>query len=126
MLTAIDHVVLAVRDLPDAGARFSRLLARTPSWVGEHPGNGTANQLYSRAKLDVTRLLGGPPSADVLRSLYAQVGRYVRDVVAGRTTDRLRVDLRSLSTFGGRTITTALTYGLDGPPAADRGTGQTR
>ena len=46
VLTAIDHVVLVVRDLPAAGASFSRLFARTPSWVGEHPANGTANQLF--------------------------------------------------------------------------------
>jgi catechol 2,3-dioxygenase-like lactoylglutathione lyase family enzyme len=49
VLTAIDHVVLVVRDLPGAGASFSRLFARTPSWVGEHPGNGTANKLFRLA-----------------------------------------------------------------------------
>ena len=46
VLTAIDHVVLAVGDLQAAGASYSRLFARTPSWSGEHPGNGTANLLF--------------------------------------------------------------------------------
>jgi catechol 2,3-dioxygenase-like lactoylglutathione lyase family enzyme len=46
VLTGIDHVVVAVRDLAASGASFSRFFARSPSWSGEHPGHGTANQLF--------------------------------------------------------------------------------
>src|SRR5262245_16950264 len=46
MFDALDHVVLAVRDLADATRRYATLFARRPSWRGEHPGQGTANTLF--------------------------------------------------------------------------------
>jgi catechol 2,3-dioxygenase-like lactoylglutathione lyase family enzyme len=53
VLTAIDHVVVAVRDLDAAAARYANLLGRAPSWRGEHPALGTANCLF---RLDNTYL----------------------------------------------------------------------
>jgi catechol 2,3-dioxygenase-like lactoylglutathione lyase family enzyme len=46
MFDALDHVILAVRDLPDATRRYATLFARRPSWRGEYPGQGTANTLF--------------------------------------------------------------------------------
>jgi catechol 2,3-dioxygenase-like lactoylglutathione lyase family enzyme len=46
MFDALDHVILAVRDLADATRRYATLFARRPSWRGEHPGQGTANTLF--------------------------------------------------------------------------------
>ncbi len=43
---ALDHLVIAVRDLAAASANYTRLLGRTPSWRGSHPSYGTANVLY--------------------------------------------------------------------------------
>lgn len=43
---ALDHVILAVRDLDDAARRYGTLLSRRPSWRGNHPGWGTANVLF--------------------------------------------------------------------------------
>jgi catechol 2,3-dioxygenase-like lactoylglutathione lyase family enzyme len=50
---ALDHVILAVRDLGDATRRYATLLSRSPSWRGDHPGWGTANTLF---RLDDTYL----------------------------------------------------------------------
>jgi catechol 2,3-dioxygenase-like lactoylglutathione lyase family enzyme len=46
MLTHLDHVIVAVRDLPAATKTFSALLGRRPSWRGGHPALGTANTLF--------------------------------------------------------------------------------
>lgn len=46
MLTTLDHVVIAVRDLDGAGEAYVRLLGRRPSWRGAHPHLGTANVLF--------------------------------------------------------------------------------
>ena len=46
MFDALDHVILAVRDLSDATRRYATLFSRRPSWRGEHPGQGTANTLF--------------------------------------------------------------------------------
>lgn len=53
MFDALDHVILAVRDLGDATRRYATLLSRNPSWRGDHPGWGTANTLF---RLDNTYL----------------------------------------------------------------------
>ncbi|MEC9242978.1 MAG: VOC family protein, partial [Gemmatimonadota bacterium] len=53
MLEALDHVIVAMRDLEAATSSMVRLLGRTPSWRGEHPGEGTANTLF---RLDNTYL----------------------------------------------------------------------
>jgi len=50
---ALDHVIIAVADLEGAGAEYTRLLGRTPSWRGEHPTYGTRNTLF---RLDNTYL----------------------------------------------------------------------
>jgi catechol 2,3-dioxygenase-like lactoylglutathione lyase family enzyme len=46
MLTALDHVVVAVRDLPGAARRTAQLLGRAATWRGEHPALGTENALF--------------------------------------------------------------------------------
>lgn len=53
MFDALDHVILAVRDLDNATRRYATLLSRSPSWRGDHPGWGTANTLF---RLDNTYL----------------------------------------------------------------------
>lgn len=46
MFHALDHVVVAVVELDVATDAYRRLLGRSPSWRGEHPGLGTANALF--------------------------------------------------------------------------------
>jgi catechol 2,3-dioxygenase-like lactoylglutathione lyase family enzyme len=50
---ALDHLVVAVRDLEAASVTYESLLGRAPSWHGAHPGWGTANTLF---RLDDTYL----------------------------------------------------------------------
>lgn len=61
MFDALDHVIVAVRDLSDATRRYATLLSRSPSWRGEHPGWGTANALF---RLDNTYLELITPDGD--------------------------------------------------------------
>jgi catechol 2,3-dioxygenase-like lactoylglutathione lyase family enzyme len=46
VITSLDHIVLAVRDLGPATATYRSLLGREPSWRGRHPSYGTANTLF--------------------------------------------------------------------------------
>lgn len=52
-LVALDHVIVLVHDVDAATPTYARLLGRTPSWRGEHPGQGSANALF---RLDNTYL----------------------------------------------------------------------
>jgi catechol 2,3-dioxygenase-like lactoylglutathione lyase family enzyme len=43
---ALDHIVIAVRDLERATGSYTKLLGLSPSWRGNHPAYGTANVLF--------------------------------------------------------------------------------
>jgi catechol 2,3-dioxygenase-like lactoylglutathione lyase family enzyme len=46
LVTAVERLVIAVRDLADAERIYTRILGRSPSWRHENPGGGTAHVLY--------------------------------------------------------------------------------
>lgn len=74
MFDALDHVIVAVRDLDDATRRYATLFSRSPSWRGDHPGWGTANALF---RLDNTYLELITPHGDgpFGRGVAAQLDR---------------------------------------------------
>lgn len=62
MLTALDHFVVAVRDLEAATRTYTRLLGRACTWRGEHPVLGTQNALF-RLENTYLELLAPAPGA---------------------------------------------------------------
>lgn len=70
MFDALDHVIVAVRDLPDATRRYATLFGRRPSWRGEHPGEGSANTLFrlGNVYLELLAPAGEGPVAALLRA----------------------------------------------------------
>ncbi len=76
MLTALDHVILGVRDLAAATRQYATLFGRRPSWRGEHPGEGTANTLFRLGNTYVELLApeGDGPTARALRARLEAVG----------------------------------------------------
>lgn len=46
MLTRLDHVQIAVRDLEAATERYARLLGRHPAWRAESPSMGARNSVF--------------------------------------------------------------------------------
>ena len=73
MLTALDHFVVAVRDLPGAVRTYSRLLGRAATWRGEHPALGTENALF---RLENTYLELLAPAAGGGEWLRDQLGAH--------------------------------------------------
>jgi catechol 2,3-dioxygenase-like lactoylglutathione lyase family enzyme len=72
---ALDHVIVAVRELGTATAAYATLLGREPSWRGAHPALGTANALF-RVENTYLELLSpaapGPGAAELLRRLESE------------------------------------------------------
>jgi catechol 2,3-dioxygenase-like lactoylglutathione lyase family enzyme len=70
MLTHLDHVIVAVRDLEAATATYARLLGRSPVWRGQHPGLGTANSLFplDNAYVELLSPVGEGRYAEPLRT----------------------------------------------------------
>lgn len=46
MLDSIDHIIIAVEDLPSSIEDYSKILGIPPTWQGEHTGQGTENALF--------------------------------------------------------------------------------
>jgi catechol 2,3-dioxygenase-like lactoylglutathione lyase family enzyme len=93
---ALDHVILAVRDLADATRRYATLFARRPSWRGEHPGQGTANTLFKlhNTYLELIAVEGEGPTASVLSSHLDRHGEGLIGLAfATRDADAARADL---------------------------------
>jgi catechol 2,3-dioxygenase-like lactoylglutathione lyase family enzyme len=74
MLTGLDHIVLAVRDLDRATDTYRKLLGREPSWRGRHPAYGTANTLF---RLENTYLELLAPAGE--GPLAAQVNAWIAE-----------------------------------------------
>lgn len=76
MLTSLDHLVIAVRDLDAATGTYRALLSRAPSWRGDHPGAGTANTLFrlDRTYVELLSPLGTGAPADALRAHLDEQG----------------------------------------------------
>lgn len=69
MLTALDHVIVAVKDLAAARTDYQRLLGLVPSWNGVHPQAGTSNVLFrlENTYIELLAPAGEGPLADLLR-----------------------------------------------------------
>jgi len=74
--SALDHVIVLVQDVEAATRTYARLLGRTPSWQGEHPGQGTANALFRLENTYLELLAPEGPGAlgDLLRARLAAAG----------------------------------------------------
>ena len=70
----LDHVIVAVRDLGAAERSYARLLGRSASWRGEHPGLGTANALFRVGEAYVELLAPAEGSGDWLRQRLDERG----------------------------------------------------
>jgi catechol 2,3-dioxygenase-like lactoylglutathione lyase family enzyme len=87
---ALDHVIVAVRELETAARTYGALLGRTASWRGEHPGWGTANALFrlENVYLELVAPRGEGPFGSQLRARLESAGEGALGF-ALRTSDAL-------------------------------------
>jgi catechol 2,3-dioxygenase-like lactoylglutathione lyase family enzyme len=71
VLTCLDHVIVAVRDLREATRTYGTLLGRRPSWWGEHAGAGSVNALFrlENTYLELLSPQGEGAVGDALRAV---------------------------------------------------------
>ena len=84
-MTVIDHIVLAVSDLPKASADYALLLGRQPSWQGVHPDYGTANTLFrlDNTYIELLAAAGRGLGADAVSKMLGQRLQGLGGVVFG-------------------------------------------
>src|SRR5574341_908872 len=83
MWTRLDHVILAVQDLAVAERCYARLLGRSASWRGEHPGLGTENALFRMGEAYLELLAPAPGGGGWLRERLARRGEGLLGLALG-------------------------------------------
>ena len=83
MITRLDHVVIAVRDLAAAVGAYETLLGRGPSWKSEAHGGGAAIVTFGLANvaLEIMAPSGDGPVADRLRAVLDAEGEGLASIV---------------------------------------------
>ncbi|MBX3493988.1 MAG: VOC family protein [Parvibaculum sp.] len=84
-VTAVDHLIVAVRDLAEAEKTYTAIFGRGPSWAGHHPGMGSANVLYRLANTYVELLapVAEGPTADALNAHLDKAGEGIFGLALG-------------------------------------------
>jgi catechol 2,3-dioxygenase-like lactoylglutathione lyase family enzyme len=76
MITGLDHVVIAVRDVNASAAAYETLLGRAPSWRSELEGGGAEIAAFGLENVSVELIAptGSGPMAERLRALLDEHG----------------------------------------------------
>ncbi len=81
MLTGLDHVTVAVREIDRAVDAYERLLGVPPSWRGEHPALGTDGALFALSNAAV-ELVAPKPDTEESEGLRAQLAEHGDGLIA--------------------------------------------
>jgi catechol 2,3-dioxygenase-like lactoylglutathione lyase family enzyme len=120
MLTSLDHLVIAVRDLDAATATYGALFGRRPSWRGDHGAWGTANSLFRLPNTYVELLapVADAPVAAVLRDRLERAGEGPYALAFG--TDDIAAAAAALDAAGMQGIGPLAAQGRDHLSGAER------
>jgi len=85
LLDSLDHIVIAVEDLPVAIENYTKLLGFPPTWRGVHPGQGTENALFPLDNLYVELLAsnGEGSGSDMIKSFLELNGEGLSGIALG-------------------------------------------
>jgi catechol 2,3-dioxygenase-like lactoylglutathione lyase family enzyme len=81
MLTGVDHVTVAVREIDAAVDAYERLLGAPPSWRGTHPALGTEGALFALSNAAV-ELVAPKPDAEESEGLRARLAEQGEGLIA--------------------------------------------
>jgi catechol 2,3-dioxygenase-like lactoylglutathione lyase family enzyme len=76
MITAIDHIIIAVKNLKEAEANYKLLLGRPPVWRGTHKHLGTENSLFNfkNTYLELLAQKGDGMGAELIKNTLKEKG----------------------------------------------------
>ena len=68
MFNALDHLIVAVKDLDKAEENYSKIFGLSPVWKGEHSAFGTSNCLFNFQNIyfELLAATGNGPGADLV------------------------------------------------------------
>ena len=85
MISSVDHLIIAVKDLNLAINDYEKILGITPCWKGKHPELGTRNAIFNleNTYLELLSPCDAGPGTDFVNSLLANKGDHLAGIVLG-------------------------------------------
>ena len=120
MLTSLDHLIVAVRDLDAASRQYQTLFGRHPSWRGSHPEAGTTNVLFrlDNTSIELLAPTGDGPVAALLTAWLDAHGEGLLGVAFG--TENLDEHCSLLASRGLTPLAAEEGLGVDENSGAER------
>ena len=85
MISSIDHLIIAVKDLDQAERNYKKIFGTSPVWRGKHESLGTANSIFNvkNIYLELLTADGDGLGAELVKSSIAEHGDGLAGIVFG-------------------------------------------
>lgn len=102
MISTLDHLIIAVKDLDEAEKDYTKIFGIPPVWRGEHKELGTINSIFNfeNTYFELLASKGAGLGADLVNSALKQDGEGLNGIVLG--TDNIKDAHASISSAGYR------------------------
>lgn len=100
MISTLDHLIIAVKDLDEAEKDYTKIFGIPPVWRGEHKELGTINSIFNfeNTYFELLASKGVGLGADLVNSALKQDGEGLTGIVLG--TDNIKDAHASISSAG--------------------------
>ena len=85
MISSVDHLIIAVKDLDQAISDYEKILGITPCWKGKHSELGTKNALFNfeNTYLELLSPCDAGPGTEFINALLAENGDHLAGIALG-------------------------------------------
>ena len=85
MISSVDHLIIAVKDLDQAINDYEKVLGISPCWKGKHTELGTKNALFNfeNTYLELLSPSEAGPGTELINSLLEEKGDHLAGIVLG-------------------------------------------
>lgn len=85
MISTLDHLIIAVKDLDQAEKNYKKILGTNPVWRGRHKSLGTANSIFNfkNTYLELLTSDGEGLGAELVKNLIQENGEGLAGIVFG-------------------------------------------
>ena len=100
MISALDHLIIAVKNLDEAESDYKKIFGINPVWRGNHKALGTANSIFNfnNTYLELLAENGDGLGADLIKQTLEEKGEGLFGMVFG--TDDINMTTKNLKELG--------------------------
>ena len=100
MISALDHLIIAVKNLDEAESDYKKIFGINPVWRGNHKALGTANSIFNfnNTYLELLAENGDGLGADLIKQTLEEKGEGLFGIVLG--TDDINMTTKNLKELG--------------------------